>query len=157
MPRRQPSNPTLAPQRPRGAEGAAGFTLVEILVVVLILAVLAAIVIPRFTSATEQGRDSTLRMDLSRVRQALEVYKQEHNGEYPTDASTLTAQLTQKTDASGDTAAPNPHFGPYFQRMPKNPFNESATVSDTPLEPDTGWYYADGVFKANNSPEHHDL
>src|SRR5918996_4328030 len=61
----------------------AGFTLVELLIVVIILAVLAAIIVPQFSSATKDAQDAALDANLSSIRSAIELYRAQHNGAYP--------------------------------------------------------------------------
>ncbi|MEE9370683.1 MAG: prepilin-type N-terminal cleavage/methylation domain-containing protein, partial [Sedimentisphaerales bacterium] len=56
-----------------------GFTLVEILIVVVILGILAAIVIPQFTDASTQAKESALASDIQMMRSQLELYKIQHN------------------------------------------------------------------------------
>jgi len=137
-----------------------GFTLVEILIVVIILGILAAIVIPQFTEASNDARESSLVSDLQTVRSQLELYKVQHLDTYPTD---LITQLTSKTDGDGTVDA-NGAFGPYLQKFPSNPFvtgndadgNPKGSLVDTtsdanPADGSTGWWYdADtGEFRAN--------
>jgi len=55
-----------------------GFTLVELLIVAIILAILAAIVVPQFASSTDDARDSALRSNLSGIRGAIDLYTQQH-------------------------------------------------------------------------------
>lgn len=62
--------------------GQAGFTLVELLIVVIILAILAAIVIPQFSGATLDAQESALDANLAAMRSAMELYRIQHNG-YP--------------------------------------------------------------------------
>ena len=97
-----------------------GFTLVEILIVVIILGILAAIVIPQFTEASSDARESALASDLQTVRSQLELYKVQHLDNYPT-ALNFVAQLTGTTDADGTLNAAGA-FGPYLQKFPTNPF-----------------------------------
>ena len=68
------------------------FTLVEILIVVVILGILAAIVIPQFTSASESAKSSSLVSQLQTLRSQFELYQIQHNGDYPT-----LANLQQET------------------------------------------------------------
>jgi general secretion pathway protein G len=142
------------PRKFHAKSSAAGFTLVEILIVVVILGILAAIVVPQFVSAANESRDGALKMDLSRIRQQLEVYKQHHDGEMPTLAN-FAEQLTQASKADGTTAPPGtdgfPH-GPYLLSVPKNPRNELSTVTNGAVGT-SGWYYneATGEFRANDS------
>jgi prepilin-type N-terminal cleavage/methylation domain-containing protein len=61
----------------------AGFTLVELLIVVIILAVLAAIIVPQFSSATLDAKEAALDANLARMRSAIELFQAQHNGNYP--------------------------------------------------------------------------
>ncbi|MHC4758246.1 MAG: type II secretion system protein [Planctomycetota bacterium] len=106
-----------------------GFTLVEILIVVVILGILAAIVIPQFTDASTQAMTSSLKSDLQMLRSQIELYKVQHKDSPPTLAN-FQAQMTGLTDVDGAAApvgavAGDPGIkGPYMQKIPVNPFNE---------------------------------
>ena len=110
-----------------------GFTLVEILIVVIILGILAAIVIPQFTSASQDARKNSLTSQLQTLRSQIELYKLQHLDALP---STLVGgtpawtQLTSKTDSAGNvgTVAGTHVFGPYLQADPTNPLNNSKKV-----------------------------
>ncbi len=132
-----------------------GFTLVEILIVVVILGILAAIVVPQFSSAAAESRDSAIRMSLNRIRQQLEVYKEHHDGDYPRLAD-IEAQLTGATDVFGD---PLPlgtigSFGPYIREIPRNS-NSGGTVIDNAAVGESDWFYDEttGAFHANDSAQ----
>lgn len=110
-----------------------GFTLVEILIVVVILGILAAIVIPQFTSASETAKGSNLVSQLQTIRSQLELYQVQHNGDYPDLSSTpsggtggVWSQLTDRTDVSGNigTTDGTHIYGPYLQKPPANAFND---------------------------------
>ncbi len=106
-----------------------GFTLVEILIVVVILGILAAIVIPQFTNASEAAKTESLRSQLQTIRSQLELYQVQHNGNYPAAFVNQTwDQMTTKTDQNGN-ADPN-GFGPYLQQVPLNPFADPAANLD---------------------------
>lgn len=126
-----------------------GFTLVEVLMVAVILAILAVIVIPQFSDASTDVKMSALRATLHTIRSQLELYKAQHNGSYPT-AADFVSQMTQKTDVSGATAADG-KYGPYLQSMPPNPIDDNATVGNT-QDGSGGWAYdaATGTFKSND-------
>ena len=118
------------------------FTLIELLIVVVILAILAATIIPQFTDAIADTKRSTGLMNLRTLRAQIEMYKAQHNGVPP---STLTL-LTQKTDVAG---AAGTDFGPYLQFIPANPFSNKNTVTAASANPptavtsgsDRGWQY----------------
>src|SRR4051812_44835541 len=99
-----------------------GFTLVEILIVVIILGILAAIVIPQFTSASQDARKNSLTSQLQTLRSQVELYKLQHLDKRPTGLSASTTdwtQLTTKTDSAGSTGTTASYpFGPYLQAVP---------------------------------------
>jgi general secretion pathway protein G len=117
-----------------------GFTLVEILIVVVILGILAAIVIPQFTNASESAKASSLVSQLQTIRSQFELYQVQHNGNYPVSDSTaahgLWTCLTTKTkiDGTAASATDTVTFGPYLQQEPKNPFTGGSTIG-------TDWTY----------------
>ena len=118
-----------------------GFTLVEILIVVVILGILAAIVIPQFTEASGEAKLSSLCTDLQSVRSQIELYKIQHNDALPgedntalggthTGASGFLNGLIGYTNIDG-IVQPGPGanvYGPYLQKLPTNPFNNFNTV-----------------------------
>lgn len=77
-----------------------GFTLVELLIVVIILAILAAIVVPQFASSTDDAKVSSLDSTLAAMRGAISLYKQQHTG-FPT----ASASTGGGTDCTGVTGA----------------------------------------------------
>jgi prepilin-type N-terminal cleavage/methylation domain-containing protein len=86
-----------------------GFTLVEILIVVIILGILAAIVIPQFTEASNDARVSAVVSDLQTVRSQIELFKVQHLDQYPgsvngaaiPSGAALVAAMTSKTNNTG--------------------------------------------------------
>lgn len=125
-----------------------GFTLVELLIVVIILGVLAAVAIPQFGSSTDDAKISTLESNLSSTRNAIELYYHQHNSTFPgavkesdgTAVSSIAectaafaAQFTLYSQLNGVTAnvkSATAKYGPYVKevKMPENPFTQSNTV-----------------------------
>lgn len=116
-----------------------GFTLVEILIVVIILGILAAIVIPQFTNASEDARKSSLSSQLQTLRSQVELYKLQHRDLYPTTDGTADAtkwdatawdRMTKKTLEDGTVDAAGT-LGPYLQQIPVNSLTNSSTFAAT--------------------------
>lgn len=136
----------------RFAKKQSGFTLVELLIVAIILAILAAIIIPQFASTTTDAQESALRANASGMRSAIDLYRQQH-GAYPGELTAaggtcsatagtglartqlaLQDQLTRYSNAAGQTcSAPETGFiyGPYIQEdvLPTNPITTVSTVA----------------------------
>lgn len=93
------------------------FTLVEILIVVVILGILAAIVIPQFTNASEEANASSTKSQLQTIRSQIELYRVKNQGVLPVTSGLLDWSLMIS--------------GKYLQQEPINPMTGSSTVSDT--------------------------
>jgi len=149
-----------------------GFTLVELLIVVVILGILAAVAIPQFADSTEEARASNLQSNLAVMRNAIEFYRTNHRGKYPgypsaggaPTAAEATNQLTLSSKADGSTAAVGTagfDYGPYIrERLPENPVNGLNTiliVADAAAFPaaddSTGWilHPKTGKLRANST------
>jgi general secretion pathway protein G len=119
-----------------------GFTLVEILIVVIILGILAAIVIPQFANASSDARVTNLRTTLANVRNQIEVFKAQHNEQAPGLAGMWTVMTGQSDTSEINVAAPTgTRWGPYLQAPPLNPINNKTAVSNQQVDIDAGWYY----------------
>ena len=135
-----------------------GFTLIEILVVVVILGILAAIVIPQFTPAATEAKTSRVCSDLQVMRLAIELYEVQHNDDLPGAAAGVSFQqaMTQKTNVDG-TLNPAGRYGPYLQKTPTNPFNELDTIEiDGVIGGGThGWHFnsTTGQFHADTDAQ----
>lgn len=130
------------------------FTLIEVLIVVVIMAVLAATIIPQFSSSTKDAQQSSVKFNAHTLRQQIELYKAHHVGNYPKFENNSIPQLIKATDVNGDSNSDgkpdSTHpFGPYMDELPSNPFNNLKTVKEVttagtpPTSGDgtTGWQY----------------
>ncbi len=126
-----------------------GFTLVELLIVAIILAILAAVVIPQFGESAQDAKISVVKSNLHTVRSQLELYRLQHNTTYPLLA-TWGDQMTKKTDADGTVNASG-LYGPYLLAVPVNPMDNSSAM-DATQDGDGGWAYNEttGVFQADD-------
>jgi general secretion pathway protein G len=106
-----------------------GFTLVELLIVIVILAVLAAIAIPKFMNSGVRSKESSLKSNLKLVRNSLELF---HNdtGAWPatlSDLAVTTAPASGKDSTGATKTISSSDFkGPYIQSVPTDPVSNSA-------------------------------
>jgi len=112
-----------------------GFTLVEILIVVIILGILAAIVIPQFTNASQDARKSSLVSQLQTLRSQIQLFRLQHNENLPNliggDDTAVPPVVTNWDPFTGTSAdLSGKIFGPYMQAPPKNPLNNLGAVTD---------------------------
>jgi type II secretory pathway pseudopilin PulG len=122
-----------------------GFSLIEGVIVLVILGTISAVAIPRMSQAGQNAAEATLAGDMAVWRNALDLYQRDHNGSYPKDSSTLAAQLTQFTDASGEVCSfkDGRHpFGPYLRSVPPLPLTD----------PDDGAAIPSGSTSIGSSP-----
>ncbi len=101
---------------------ARGFTLIEIMVVVIILGVLAALVVPRVMGRTDDAKLAAAKADIASIMQALKLYRLD-NGRYPTTDQGLQALLTRPTI---EPMPSNWKQGGYLERstVPVDPWGE---------------------------------
>ena len=139
------------------------FTLIEVLIVVIIMAILAATIIPQFSSSTTDAKKAGLEFDTHFIRSQIELYKGEHNGTFPEFAK-FVDQMTKATDTHDNTTGGSTTLvnGPYIQgSFPKNQLADSsavvsvATAGTVPKEVvpgGAGWQYDEttGGFYPNN-------
>lgn len=95
-----------------------GFTLIEIMVVVVIMGVLAALVVPRLMGRTDDARLLAARQDIATLMQALKLYRLD-NQRYPTTEQGLQALVTRPTMAP---VPPNWKTGGYLDRLNRDPW-----------------------------------
>ena len=109
------------------------FTLIEILIVVVILGILAAIVIPQFTDASEDAMDASVRSQLQTIRGQIELY----NIQNP-----ATAYGPAEPPA---TCWDKLLFGNYLQMRPKNPMQNGSTAVGVAPAMGVGWAWYESV------------
>jgi len=122
---------------------ARGFTLIEIMVVVVIMGVLAALVVPKLLSRTGESKVAAAKVDIATVMQAMKLYKLD-NQRYPTTEQGLQALLVKPTSGP---AANGWKTGGYLEKMPKDPWGNPYQFLSPGVkgEIDVFSYGADGV------------
>ncbi|MCH7571294.1 MAG: prepilin-type N-terminal cleavage/methylation domain-containing protein [Planctomycetes bacterium] len=109
------------------------FTLIEILIVVVILGILAAIVIPQFTDASDQANVASMKSQLQTMRSQIELFRIQDVVAYNAWDPILAAPGTEWDPLiSGD----------YLQAAPRNPITNASTVAAAPAV-DLGWVWRD--------------
>jgi len=139
-----------------------GFTVIEILIVVIILAMLAAIAVPRFSQASSQARLSDMVSNIQKVRSQLALYKIQHDDLLPGQTKTED-KITEAAFVQAMTTRSDDGCGPYLKKMPVNPFSNSNSItfvddlSAVPMGNEgTGWWLnsATGDFRACDNSFH---
>lgn len=160
-----------------------GFTLIEMLLVIIFLGILAMVIIPRITVSTEDAKLSTLQANLTGIRNAVEMYYVQHGNVYPgekkTDgsvagsdadaAAAFVAQLIQYTAFNGavqNTKDGKYKYGPYVKggKLPANPYDggnnvtcdyDEGNITVRASDAASAWKFfpKTGVFIANDSSE----
>lgn len=101
-------------KRPARLACAAGFTLIEIMVVVVILGILAALVVPRVMNRPDEARVTAARQDIAALSQALQLYKLDQ-GRYPSTEQGLEALVRKPTRGTVP-----PQWKPVLDRLPRD-------------------------------------
>lgn len=98
-----------------------GFTLIEVMVVVVILGILAAVVVPRIMDNPDKARITKAKQDIRALESALNLYRLD-NFKYPTTDQGLEALVTPPTDVG---ATGNYKQGGYIRKLPKDPWGSA--------------------------------
>ena len=121
----------------------AGFTLIEIMVVIVILGLLAALVVPKLIGRTEEAKKTQARVQMKHIQQALELFKLD-NGFFPSTEQGLEALV--RIPESGRIPK-NYRKDAYMDRVPKDPWGEPYVYVSPGAhgDYDISSYGADGV------------
>ncbi len=106
------------PTRLGGKHTQRGFTLIEIMVVVVIIGVLGALIVPKLIGRTDEARITAAKQDVGTLMQALRLYRLD-NQRYPTTEQGLQALVTKP--AFGPPAS-GWRSGGYIEKLPKDPW-----------------------------------
>ena len=94
-----------------------GFTLIELMVVLVIIGVLAALIVPNVLERADDARVTAARTDINNLMQALKLYKLD-NQRYPSAEQSLQALVAKPT-----VGAIPPNWKPYLEKLPNDPWN----------------------------------
>lgn len=99
----------------RGVQGADGFTMIELMIVVSIIGILATLAVPSYQASVVKAKEAALRQDLSTLRDVLDQHKADQ-GKYPPSLSALVG-------------------AGYLRAIPKDPFTGTTTTWQEILDP----------------------
>ena len=102
-----------------------GFTLIELMVVLVIIGVLAALIVPNVLDRADDARVTAARTDVNNLMQALKLYKLD-NQRYPTAEQGLQALVAKPT-----VGPIPPNWRPYLDKLPNDPWKEPVPVTPT--------------------------
>ncbi len=104
-----------------------GFSLVQIILAVVVLALVGMAMAPRFSSAASDARIASLCENLQTVRRHIEVYRRQHAGGLPASAGETGEDFARRMTATG-TGPHDDALGPRLESIPVNPYNRLDTV-----------------------------
>jgi len=120
-----------------------GFTLIEMLIVIVVIAILALIVIPRLLGAGRKAKEATLRGDLHQLRNSIQQFEADM-GDYPAVLEDLVAAkpFPAGTGGQGIDLDAEGYQGPYLRtpdgNLPKDPFQDQSVAATWTYDPPTG-------------------
>ena len=118
---RASQTPIALPTRQRLRQRNRGFTLIEIMVVIVILGILAALVVPKVMSRPDEARVVAAKQDIASLMQALKLYRLD-NKRYPTTEQGLQALVSKPAQ---NPQPDNWKTGGYVERLPADPWNNA--------------------------------
>jgi len=116
--------------------GTAGFTLIELMIVVAIIGILAAIAIPKFADLIRESKEGATKGNLGSIRSAMSIYYGDQQGVYPTAINSLTE------NGKYLTAIPSAQTPPYHATSSSE--NDGSTVGDSGM-----WFFDNGSGDTN--------
>jgi len=123
----------------RKVRASKAFTLVEILIVVVILGILAAIVVPQFTNATQDAQAGNIKAQLDTLNNQLELFRARNNAYPEMTGDDPWNLLRDGGDFNGVTIE-----GGYIKNLPKNPYNGQTSVGGDAATNGWHWYDSNG-------------
>ena len=129
--------------------GRKGFTLIEFLIIIVVIAILALILIPRLLAAGRKAREANLRGNLHQLRSAIQQFEADC-GDYPAKLDELMTQPAEGTNGGTDIALDvkkwqGPYLGTPDGLLPDDPFTMRA---DWKYDPKTGAVHSSGTWTA---------
>ena len=126
----------------------AAFSLIELVIVVVIIGIIAAIAIPRMSRGSAGAADAAVQQNLSLLRNAVDMYQQEHNGALPTNAGFVDQMLKYSSLTGATTSATKDttnYLGPYLRSIPPITVGDNkgknGVAAGTAPDGNTAWIY----------------